>query len=317
MKHARIIAIYFGPLPEWFPLWCASCRHNPDFDWLLIGDQLPDQSELPPNIQALPITLEQLRDLFSEKLGFSACIPAPYKICDFRPAFGDLFCEHLENYAFWGFCDLDVIFGCLSRFLPDKVLERHDRILTRGHLSLLRNTPDICGAYRWPSSAPDYRTVFTDPKNFIFDEWPGLHRILSEHNRPQFEEEVVADIEPNSRRLLLTRHTNYPTQAFIWSEGRIEQVYWDEALQSVGSKEFPYIHFQKRKLISRLGQCPPGGLAITARGFLSLNQRPESKNEIEILNKPAPWWQRDLPDDLSKCRIFFGRQRERLLSWRS
>ena len=45
-----ILIPYFGNWPFWMPFFLESCRHNPDIDWLLIGDcEVIDN--LPPNVR--------------------------------------------------------------------------------------------------------------------------------------------------------------------------------------------------------------------------------------------------------------------------
>lgn len=313
MKPALIIAIYFGTLPKWFPLWCESCRCNSEFNWLLIGDHLPQQSELPANIQRMEMDLQTLRNTIAAKIGFEPCIPAAYKVCDFRPAFGFLFAEHLENYAFWGFCDLDVLFGRLGQSITPPVLARYDRILSRGHLSLIRNTPQLREVFRWTYDGPDYREVFTRPANYVFDEWPGLHKILEQHNRPQYSAEVVADIDPNHSTFKLTRHQNYADQAFVWRDGRVEQVFDDPASEKLQSKEFITIHFQKRTLPCQLREMPATGVAITPRGIVAISRPLLAAADISHYNKARQWWQRPIRPHVNQLRIFLGRQRQRLL----
>ncbi len=313
MRTALIIAVYFGPLPKWFPLWCESCRRNPEFDWLLIGDHLPPQPELPANIKRLPIDLQGLRDSFAAKMGFEPCIPAAYKICDFRPAFGFLFAEQLEGYRFWGFCDLDVLFGRLGHCITPSILARYDRILSRGHLSLIRNTPELREAYRWPYDGPDYREIFTRPTSYIFDEWPGLHKILTQHNKPQYCDEIVADIDPEHPTFNLTRHENYPQQAFVWRDGRVEQLFVDPNSGQVQCREFVTIHFQKRTLPCSLREMPEGGVAITPRGIVPIRGQLLAARDLSRYSKARQWWHRPIRPHLNRLRIFIGRQRQRLL----
>lgn len=316
VKTALIIAAYFGPLPQWFPLWCESCRCNSGFDWLLIGDHLPRQSELPPNIKRLEMNLPELRGDIAAKMGFEPCIPAAYKICDFRPAFGFIFAAQLENYSFWGFCDLDVLFGRLHHFITPAILERYDRILARGHLSLIRNTPQLREAFRWPYDGPNYREVFTRPASYVFDEWPGLHKILEQHNRPQYSAEIVADIDPNHSTFKLTRHQNYAAQAFVWRAGRVEQLFVDPASGATQSKEFATLHFQKRRLRCPLRRMPETGVAITPRGIVSISRPLLAAADLCRYNKARPWWRRPIRPEISRLRIFLGRQRQRLLPQR-
>ena len=82
------------------------------------------------------ITFEKLKLIIQNKFDFDIALKAPYKLCDYKPAYGYLFQEYLEGYEYWGYCDVDMIFGNLKRFLPDNVIGEYDKIGHLGHLSL-------------------------------------------------------------------------------------------------------------------------------------------------------------------------------------
>ncbi|MBY0481821.1 MAG: hypothetical protein K2Q21_10720, partial [Chitinophagaceae bacterium] len=96
----------------------------------------------------------------------------PYKICDFRPAYGVIFNEFLKPYDFWGHIDEDIILGRLKRFITTKDLGKYDIITMRhdylvGCLTLYKNTPKINRLY---TKNRDYKLVFSCPDNLGFDE---------------------------------------------------------------------------------------------------------------------------------------------------
>ena len=70
---------------------------------------------------------------------FEISLERPYKLCDFRPAFGEIFADELAGYDFWGHSDLDVIFGRIRDHLPAAAFEA-DKILFNGNFSLYRNS---------------------------------------------------------------------------------------------------------------------------------------------------------------------------------
>jgi hypothetical protein len=96
--------------------------------------------------------------------------PPAYKLCDFRPAYGDLFADDIDE-PFWGHCDIDVIWGRLDAFLPAAMFEND---IISGHanglcgtFALYRNCSRINSLYR---SMPGLGDVFTSCKHFAFDE---------------------------------------------------------------------------------------------------------------------------------------------------
>jgi hypothetical protein len=94
-----------------------------------------------------------------------------YKICDIRPAFGDIYYEDIESYDYFGFGDLDVIYGDIRKFYTDEVLafdviSTHEGMLS-GHLALFRNIKPLRKAYL---RIPAWRAYLENPESTRFDE---------------------------------------------------------------------------------------------------------------------------------------------------
>lgn len=166
-----IINVYYGLYPEWFFLFLKSCESNTIIDWYFFSDQqhIPITSH---NIKHIEITLDKLSTLISKNLNLKIKIKDPYKLCDFKPAFGKIFQDYLKDYDFWGYCDIDLIFGDLSSFITESILKTNDVIsFYKGFLSgpfcLYRNDKCINELYKQSSGYPD---VYRTEKHFGFDE---------------------------------------------------------------------------------------------------------------------------------------------------
>lgn len=290
-----LIVCYFGELPPYVDCVFRSCAGNPDVNWLLFTDDKTDH-RLPPNVRREFTTLAQLRDQFSQTIGFAVELSSPYKLCDFRPAFGLLFHEYLTGYDFWGHCDLDQVFGNLRRFLREDVMNTHDRVFTRGHLSLYRNTDTVNELFRRQApGVPDFREVFTDPHNRQFDEAPGIHPILRYHGIPQYHEDIAVDVVRPTRwsytRFEGYEIENFPQQVFYWHKGRLCQAYrLDEG--TILDREFAYIHFQKRKLPApSFDPWQEDGFLVTPTGFVPYNREPLTDADFQKYNaaRLRPW----------------------------
>lgn len=94
-------------------------------------------------------------------------------MCDYRPAYGELFRDYIKGYDFWGWSDMDLFYGDIRSFLTDDVLEYNDRVLTRGHLSFFKNNSTVNSYYRTLDNhaCKNYRDVYQHEENFAFDEW--------------------------------------------------------------------------------------------------------------------------------------------------
>lgn len=284
-----LLAGYFGQLPDCFDAYLRSCESNSSIQWIILTDDA-EPRDLPPNVRLVPTTLAELQHGFSRRLGFEVCLSRAYLLCDFRPAFGLLFEEFFAGYDFWGHCDVDMIFGDLRHFLRSEILACHDRILQRGHLSLFRNSEEMnCCFMQSAPGAMDYRDVLRDERYLGFDEWRGLYRIMRYLGRPQYHEEIVADIRSPTRwripRFEMTELPNYPRQVFYWYRGKVFQAYLNNELGIV-DREVAYLHFQKRPLPA------PGfdarraeGFLITPDGFVPYAREHLTEEDFDRLNR--------------------------------
>lgn len=164
---------YFGEFPPWFKLFLKSCEYNPDIDWIFYTDcEISQINEHPVNVKYYRANLEDFNRLASEKLGFSINLTFPYKICDLRPAFGIIFEDFIKGYDFWGFGDLDLIYGNIRKFCTEEILKTNDIISSRkkflaGHFTLYRNTEVVNNLYKlqvW------HQYIFQHAEHKKFDE---------------------------------------------------------------------------------------------------------------------------------------------------
>ena len=96
----RLVVPHFGARPAYFPLVVRSMAANPDVSWLLLTEQpVPDA---PPNVAVQLCEFEDLAKRIRSLFDFEISLEQPYKLCDFRPAFGEIFADELAGYDFWG-----------------------------------------------------------------------------------------------------------------------------------------------------------------------------------------------------------------------
>ena len=184
-KYPTILMLmpYFGQWPEWIDLYIESCKWNPTVDWLFFTD-CGEPTNKAPNVTYVHISLSDFVDQFSQKIGTPIALEAPYKLCDLKPAYGDALESHLDGYDFWGFGDIDVIYGNIRRFYsenirPYKVVSSHKHLLS-GHFCLLQNTPLMRHAYR---SLKNWKVVFNQPDYQKFDEISFGNFLIQSHTR--------------------------------------------------------------------------------------------------------------------------------------
>jgi hypothetical protein len=154
-KEQKImIAIpYFGALPKWFEIWLFTARRNDKIDFHLFQEALADSQD--GNVFYHRMTMADFNKL--PLLMAERCtLNNPYKICDYRPLLAELFPDIVSRYAYWGFGDLDVVYGDILSVLSSS-FGKFDYISTgwegeSGPLAFLRNSEQVNRLWR---SIPD------------------------------------------------------------------------------------------------------------------------------------------------------------------
>jgi len=157
----------------------------------------------------------------------------------------------VASYDFWGFSDLDLIYGDLRSYFSDerlrkyKVLSTHERRIS-GHFCLLRNEPELNSLF-W--KIPDFVRRAEDPNNHALDEG-GFSRIFlwrKNFPKPLFDfvglfnrwrrvaEFKEAFSTPNGVRPWTDGTQDYPAY-WVWRNGRLQNA-------KDGDRQFPYLHF--------------------------------------------------------------------------
>jgi len=75
----------------------------------------PRQSA-PPNLRFRSKSFADYCQLVSDRLGIDFSPTRAYKLCDIRPALGDIHPQEIEGYDYFGYGDIDVIYGNIRRF---------------------------------------------------------------------------------------------------------------------------------------------------------------------------------------------------------
>jgi len=193
-KHKILVLIfYYGEFPWYFSYFLHSCKFNSTIDFLIFTDII-HEFELPENVTIIKKSLVEIKEIASEKLGFEVSLEFPYKICDYRPAYGVIFTEFIQGYDFWAQGDIDVIYGDIRNFMTEDILNEYDFIsmrhdFTTGCFALYRNTDLMNNIFK---ISKDYKKVFSTHQHFAFDEFNFSHHLLDE-NKSVFD--IKTEIE--------------------------------------------------------------------------------------------------------------------------
>lgn len=172
MKNKIAIIIpYFGKWPEWIDLYFYSCAQNKSIDFHFFTD-----CEIPKfhkgNLYFKSISFPDYCAQISLKLQVNFTPESPYKLCDLKPFYGFIHNDILEGYKFFGFGDIDVIWGNIQKFYTDNLLEKYDILSTHadrlsGHFTLIRNTEYYCNLC---FQIQDWKSKLAQNKNSVLDE---------------------------------------------------------------------------------------------------------------------------------------------------
>ena len=295
MRKCCFIIPYFGKFPNYFPLFLKSCSFNKKFNWLLITNNNKNY-DYPENFRVVRMSFDDLRILIQSKFDFEISLNSPYKLCDYKPAYGYLFEEYINEYSFWGHCDVDVLMGNLEKFLTDELLDSYDKIFCLGHMVLYKNSFEdnrvFKSVYR---NSLLYKKVFTSDKICWFDEeWKdeyNINQIFKDQSKKVYEKDLSLNFSIYKSYFLKVTYDknnenadkhgyvteNYKDCICLWDHGDIKRFYINN--NKLVCEEYAYIHLQKRRMFFRSSVIKYNRIRIAPNYFFSFRIK-----EINISN---------------------------------
>lgn len=250
MTSVIYIVLYFGKMREDFPLWLKTCSYNPTINWLIITDDKTDYC-YPKNVNVLYQSFEETKNKFSKHIDFPIVLDTPYKLCDYKPLYGEVYAEYIGEYDFWGHCDLDILWGDIRKFLTEDIFQRYDKIGFLGHSTLYRNSSEVNMRWRCLNGGGiTYREAFQSSENMFFDE-RAMNEIYEANGWKIYKKQIFADLTDYRYNFFLTNvaqedKVKNKRQIFSWGKGKLKRYYIMG--KNIDCDEFMYIHFLKRKM---------------------------------------------------------------------
>lgn len=252
-----LILPYFGKFKSYFQLFLNSCKCNHNIDWIILTDnnlRVEDST----NIKVINITFEELVNRFQKKIPFEIKVSSPYKLCDYKPAYGFLFEEYINNYDYWGYCDCDMIFGHLMKYLYLPMNKGYDKIFVAGHLTIYKN--NTVNNRRFLGNEQENLAVFNQTKTLGFDEpffnRRNIHSIFLDSDARVYEQDYSANPAVKRSQFQLMRYIAeqktfvempYKKTMYIWDNGVLKGLYVEAG--KLKEVEYVYMHFQNRNMI--------------------------------------------------------------------
>ena len=256
MKKCLIVP-YFGKFPNYFQLTLNSCGENLDYDWLLFTDNR-EKYDYPLNVKVYHMEFQDFKKIIELKLGKEFNLETPYKLCDYKVAYGFLLEEYIRDYDWWGYCDIDVIFGKINNFISENLFHDYDKLFILGHFTMFKNTLEINRMFMKPlDNEILYKKYLTNNKIWVFDErWKkSINNIFEKYEKKIYYKNCIADIYPKSVKFKIvnsdmTNKTKFIKEEckgiFIYDNGKVKEIYKEN--NKIKINEYMYIHLQKRKM---------------------------------------------------------------------
>lgn len=168
MKSIVFLFPYFGKLPVQYKMWRESALRNPSIDFMFFTDA---DIKTDSNIIVHKMQFKEFREIIQKTFNFPIVLDRPYKLCEYKQAYGYILQDYIRSYDFWGFGDIDLVYGDLRSFLNEDVLS-HKFLLGWGHLTILRNDEDSNTFFmKQVNGYQDYKDAFTTKEITFFDEY--------------------------------------------------------------------------------------------------------------------------------------------------
>ena len=257
-----VISSYFGRVPPYFQLWLDSVGTNAHLHWIFYTDCELSSFSIPENMKVVLSSFNQMRDRLRRMLGYEPNYHCAWDICKFKVVFGTVFADVLKDADYWAWTDCDMIYGDLAmatRFC----FEGFDKILPKGHFSLIRNDKRIADAIAFDSKV---KSILEDgdlvSNSGCLDEEELRFELLPKLGATQQNDVPYVNFYPRHGHfqlqdaLPLCRKLGYSENpipglklpcVFTWKDGKL--VGWFAMPNGqVHKEECVYIHFFKRDL---------------------------------------------------------------------
>lgn len=248
-----LIFPYFGKVNNYFSLWLKSAAKNDLIDFYFVSDECHFDQNKFNNIFFVKDSLVSIKNRISKFLNFDCALDTPYKLCDYKPLYCFIFKEIVKDYDYWGFGDVDLIFGDLNSFICSEKFENKDCVFHLGHLSFFRNTEEINYLIFNKIDKEIINKVFSTNDICFFDERDYCRYNLLKNEKPKsvFDDYLmIADVSP-VYSFMWAPYEQYKVltpkkYVFLYDDGKIKG-YFEENGKLV-LEDYLYIHIMRRKM---------------------------------------------------------------------
>jgi hypothetical protein len=216
MNKIVLINLWFGEIPEYFKFHYETSISNENIDFLLITDQNIELEA--SNYKVIKINLHFLKNRIKDILDIDYEFSNDRNICQLKCALGDIFNEEIKDYVYWGFYDIDTLFGDFNKFILPIIDEYdvisfgaknfHDRI--SGPLTIIKNNYRNNKLYKIKFSEFVYKLYNYDTDSFDENEF----NIIVQENS-ELSVKILYEV------CNFSTDKGYPIYESYWSGGKL------------------------------------------------------------------------------------------------
>lgn len=252
-----LIFPYFGKFNNYFNLWLHSAAMNDLIDFYIVTDINFKFSKEYKNIFVVKKTLSEIKDKAKTMLNFDCRLENAYKLCDYKPIYNILFDDIVIDYEYWGYGDMDLIFGDLNSFVMSNSFKNKLCVFHLGHLSFFKNDYLVNDLNRL-IPFDKIKEVYTTDKICFFDEREYSRYMILKDKYPDrvFDDYLlIADISPVYSFLWppYEQYKKLEPQRYVfhYKDGKIAGYFVNKEGDLI-KENFVYIHIMRRKMVNNV-----------------------------------------------------------------
>lgn len=204
MYKIVLIQTWIGKIPDYFWFHYETTKNIKNIDFLFFTDQ--DLFVDSPNYKIIKTNVETIEYLLSRSLNTQIKFKgnSNYKISDIKASYGDIFRDFIKDYDYFGFYDLDTLFGDVSKYVNPFLGEYdvitiadekyHNRI--SGPFTILKNQEDLKTIYR----CNEFIQTLDSEETLSYEEH-GMNETLKEKYKIKFIYQNSCDTENGGKNI--------------------------------------------------------------------------------------------------------------------
>lgn len=288
-KKCILVLPYFGKFKNYFKMFLMSCGTNDKINWLIISDQKCPVNY--KNIRWINMEFFEFKLLVQKKFNFEISLEKPYKLCDYKPAYGYILEDYIKEYDYWGHCDCDLIFGNLNKMLVPLLNQNYDKIFAAGHLTIYKNTHKNNRRFMNKNEKGIclYNIVFSNKKIFGFDEdcyQENVHVLFQNNQCRIYDEDLSFNISPTFYNII---REYYDCKRHIWKTEPLSPnlLIWDgrnvfnfnKHERKLKKESYLYAHLHMRNMKNILYPNQNSYVKICPESFEKIPNLPQNLQE--------------------------------------